>query len=69
MTRIDFKFLFEPIDPLVMSAGTAARLVDDWNRAGRPEDVFHFLATTSPWCDMPVYVFRNTFEAMKGPFP
>lgn len=57
--------LMPPRDGL--TAGAAARLVADWRAAGEPEDVFGFLASTSPWRDLPVGVFAATFEAMRQP--
>jgi hypothetical protein len=62
----DLTSFLQPPDPLTLSAGALTRLLADYNDAGCPEDIFTFLATTHPWREMPVYVFRNTFEAMKA---
>lgn len=64
MNRITFADLHNLDDRPRLTMSMVARLFDDWNRAGQPEDIMHFLATTDPWCMLPGFVFHNTFDAV-----
>ncbi len=53
-----------PHDRGELTAVEVAQLVEDYELAGRPDDVNEFLARTFPWRDLPASVFSRTFQAL-----